>query len=199
MGLLEYLIKQSKKPTGVIGRIMLKIMNNAHKNLFNFGLLNINIDEKCKLLDLGFGGGNLLKLVSKQYKNVQLFGIDFSEESIRIASKKNRKDIQNGKIKLLQADIGKTSFPENYFDIITAFQTHYYWERLPDKISEIYRILKTNGQFIIVAEKYKINYHMKGYKTENDIKELFSNIGYKNIDYKETKNNICIKGIKILK
>jgi hypothetical protein len=38
---------------------------------------------------------------------------------------------------------------------------------------------------------------MKKYKTENDIKELFNAIGFKRIEYKETKNNMYIKGIKM--
>ena len=196
MGVFEYLIRQSIKPTGGIGRFMLKIMNNAHKSLFYFGLSNINIAENCNFLDLGFGGGNLLKIVSGKYKDVRLFGIDFSEDSLRIASGKNKRDIQNGKITLLKADIEKIPFPDNYFDIITAFQTHYYWKEIPLKIKEIYRVLKTNGQFVITAEKFKINYHMEAYKTEEDMKELFRIIGFKDIKYTETNNYMCIRGIK---
>ena len=197
MNLFNYLIEQSIKPTGSIGRFMLRIMNGAHKELFQLGLSNITVDENCKLLDLGFGGGNFLKIASKKYKNAKLFGIDFSEEALRTASKKNKKAIQNGQIKLLQADIGNIPFPDNSFDIVTAFQTHYHWKELYQKASEIYRVLNKNGQFIIVAEKYKINYHLEKYKTENDIKELFHTVGYKNIEYKETKNNMCIKGIRL--
>ena len=111
--------------------------------------------------------------------------------------KNNKKDIENGKIKLLQADIGKIPFSENYFDIITSFQTHYYWQDLDKKVSEIYRVLNKNGQFIIVAEKYKINYHMKKYKTGNELKQLFKDIGFVQIEYNETKNNMYIKGIKL--
>ncbi|MDR2967791.1 MAG: class I SAM-dependent methyltransferase [Methanobacteriaceae archaeon] len=198
MGLMKYFIEQSIKPEGVIGRIMLKIMNNTHKSLFQLGLSNINLDENCKLLDLACGGGNFLKIASKKHKNIKLFGIDFSKEAIRIASKNNKKDIHNGKIRLLQGDIGKIPFTDNYFHVITAFQTHFHWEDLSDKIKEIYRVLNENGQFIIVAEKYKVNYHMEKYKTENDIKELFDKAGFENIEYKETKDNMFITGVKII-
>jgi len=196
MDLLNYLIDQSRKPKGFVGKIMLKIMNNAHKNIFKLGIENLNIHENIILLDLGFGGGMVLKLLSKKYKEIKLYGIDFSEEAIETASKNNKNDIQTGKIKLLKADIEKIPFSDNYFEIITAFQTHYHWDNLPEKIKEIYRVLKNYGQFIIAAEKYKINYYMKEYSAESEIKKLFKDIGFKNIEYRESKGNMYIKGIK---
>jgi ubiquinone/menaquinone biosynthesis C-methylase UbiE len=177
---------------------MLKIMNNSHKEIFKFGIENLNIMDNAKLLDLGFGGGEALKLLSNRFKTIKLFGIDFSEEAFNTASNINKSDIKIGKIKLLQTDIKKIPFPENYFEIITAFQTHYHWDNLYSKIKEIYRVLNNYGQFIIVAEKYKINYHMREYKTENEIKTLFKDIGFRNVEYKEGKNNMYIKGIKEL-
>jgi len=197
MGFFNYLIAQSIKPKGLIGKFMLKTMNNAHQNLFKFGLSNIQIHENCTLLDVGFGGGKVLKMLSKQHKDIQLFGIDFSAEAVKVALKNNKKDILTGKINLQQADIEKIPFPDNYFDIITAFQTHYHWSDLPNKVKEIHRVLKPHGQFLVVAEKYKIGYHAKAYKTADEMIELFEKIGFTDIVHKETKYNICIKGIKV--
>ena len=196
MTLFNNLIDQSVKPNGIVGNIMLKLMNIQHKNIFNFGIANIDIFENSKLLDLGFGGGMALKILSKNYENIELFGVDFSKESLKIASNHNRKDIDNGKIKLFLADIGKLPFSNNFFDVITAFQTHFYWQDMENKFREIYRVLNKDGQFIIVAEKYKVNYHMDRYKTEAEIKRLFEDIGFNHIEYKETKHNMLIKGIK---
>jgi len=197
MGLLNYLIEQGRKPDGYIGTMMLKIMNNAHRNIFKLGMEKIRVNENCRLLDLGFGGGKALKILSKKYENIALFGIDFSGEAIKTGTGNNKKDIKTGKIKLWQADIEKMPFPENYFDIITAFQTHYHWQDMDKKVKEIYRVLNLNGQFIIAAEKYKINYHMEKYKTENDLKLLLESTGYAQIEYGETKYNMYIRGIKL--
>jgi ubiquinone/menaquinone biosynthesis C-methylase UbiE len=196
MSLFNYLIDQSKKPKGFEGNIMLNIMNNAHNSIFKLGIKNINIIDNNKLLDVGFSGGKALKLLSKKYNTIKLFGIDFSEEAFKTASKNNKNYIKSGKIKLIRADIDNIPFSDNCFEIITAFQTHYYWENLPNKIKEVYRVLKNNGQFIMVAEKFKINYHMREYKNEDEIIKLFNDIGFKEIEYKEEKNNMYVKGIK---
>jgi len=196
MRLFNSLVEQSIKPKGFVGNIMLKIMNNQHKSIFDLGIKNIVIFENCKLLDLGFGGGMALKMLSKKYKDIKFYGIDFSKEALEISSKNNRKDIKNGKMELFLADIGEMPFCDNFFDIITAFQTHFHWQDIENKFKEIYRVLNINGQFIIVAEKYKINYHMDLYKEESGIKKLFEDIGFKQIEYGETKYNMYIKGIK---
>ena len=196
MRLFDSLIEQSRKPKGFVGNFMLKIMNKQHKTIFDIGIKNIVVFENCKLLDLGFGGGMALKSLSKRYKDIKLYGVDFSKESLEITSKYNRKDIENGKMKLFLADIGEMPFYDNFFDVITAFQTHYHWQNIENKFKEIYRVLNSNGQFIIVAEKYKINYHMDRYGDEYEIKKLFEDIGFEQIEYGETKYNVYIKGIK---
>ena len=171
MSIQNYLINQSIKLEGIIGKIMLKIINNAHKTIFKLGISNINILENCKFLDIGFGGGIALKTLSQKFNDIELFGIDFSDEVLKAAEKNNSKDIESGKIKLYKADIEKMPFSNNFFDVITAFQTHYHWQNFENKIKEIYRILNENGQFIIIVEKYKINYHMKKFNTEDEIKK----------------------------
>jgi len=199
MSVFNDLIEQSKKPRGFIGRIMLSIMNIVHNSIFQFGIEHISIRENSKILDLGFGGGKILKLLSKKYKSIELFGVDFSLEAIETARKNNIHDLQTGKIKLIQADIQKMPFSDNYFDVIMAFQTHYHWENLTLKMKEIHRVLNNPGQFIIVAEKYKINYHMNEFRSKDEINKLFNDIGFVNIEYGETKNNMYIKGIKDIK
>ena len=196
MGLFEYLIYQSIQPKGFFGKLMLKIMNKTHGTLFKSGLSYINVSENNKLLDVGFGGGKVLKTISRRYENVLLFGIDFADIAIKVASKNNKKDIQTGKMTLIKADIEIIPFPDQFFDVITAFQTHYHWQNIESKMKEIFRVLSENGQFLIAAELYKINYHMQAYKTAHEMKELLLKTGYKTVEYQETKYSVCMKGIK---
>ncbi|GHU33153.1 SAM-dependent methyltransferase [Spirochaetia bacterium] len=197
MGLVDYLIGQSKNPHGFIGKIMLKIMNNAHRDIFYTVLKRIEIKNNYKLLDLDCGGGKFINIISKKYNDIKLYGIDISEESIVIAKNNNKNDIKNGKMEIIKADIIKMPFENNYFDIITAIQTHYYWKNIKNSIEEIYRILKYNETFIMAAELYKINYHMDKYKTKEEIIKLFIRTGFKKIEYKEDGKYMNIKGIKI--
>jgi ubiquinone/menaquinone biosynthesis C-methylase UbiE len=193
MDVLEYLIGQSKFPKGFVGKIMLKIMNNAHKKIYYKIVSQMNINENYNILDIGCGGGEFIRIVSKKYRNIKLFGIDISEDAIEIAIKNNR----NENIIFSKSDIGKMPFENNYFNIVTAFQTYYHWNNIKNNLKEIYRILNNNGILIIVAELYKVNYHMTEYKKEEEIKKLFTEIGFKNAEYKEEEKYMYIRGEKV--
>lgn len=58
--------------------------------------------------------------------------------------------------------------------------------------------MKEDGCFLITAELYKINYHMKSYKTKEEIEQLLKNTGFAVVHINEHANKkwICIKGIK---
>lgn len=51
---------------------------------------------------------------------------------------------------------------------------------------------------MIISEIYKINYHMKAYKTKTEIKQLFESIGFQTVSIKEDskKGWFCIIGIR---
>jgi ubiquinone/menaquinone biosynthesis C-methylase UbiE len=171
---------------------MLKIMNNAHKNIYHKTLSQMNISKNNKILDIGCGGGEFIKILSKKYRRIKIFGIDISEDAIEIATKNNG----NENISFIKSDIGKMPFENNYFDIITAFQTYYHWDNIKNNLKEIYRILNNNGILIIAAEIYKVNYHMTEYRKEEEIKKLFTEIGFKNIIYNEEEKYMYIRGKK---
>jgi len=191
MGLSKKLIEQGKKPTGFIGHIMLKIMNFAHKEIINWGLSKINIADNSIILDLGCGGGETIKILSNYTKNGKVYGIDYSKEAIKTSAKVNKTAISNGKVVLKQSYISNIPFKDNFFNIITAFQTHYFWENLKTDIKEINRVLKDKGQFLLVAELYKIDYHMKEYKTPESMEKLLLKSGFNNVNTFKTNKNIC--------
>lgn len=198
MNLLNKLIEQAKNPDGIVGSFMLRIMNTAHTEMNKWALGNTKIGEDSLVLDIGCGGGKTIQLLSHINKNGRIYGIDYSEQAVKDSIRANKIEVASGKINIQQASVTDIPFPENYFDVITAFQTHYFWSDLETSIKEVFRVLKEDGCFLITAELYKINYHMKSYKTKEEIEHLLKNIGFAVVHINENtkKKWICIKGIK---
>jgi len=48
--------------------------------------------------------------------------------------------------------VDKTGFRDNFFDLVTAIETYYFWSSLPDAFKEIQRILKADGNFLMINE-----------------------------------------------
>ncbi|MEK4511996.1 class I SAM-dependent methyltransferase [Paenibacillus sp. FSL K6-2524] len=71
MSILESLIEQSKNPNKRIGKIMLNIMNKAHMSRTKIALNKLSIKEGYILLDIGCGGGETIREMSKMNTNIR--------------------------------------------------------------------------------------------------------------------------------
>jgi len=111
-------------------------------------LLN-HIDEG-RLLDIGTGHGMLLLEIHKINPNIDLYGYDISEQMINIA-KDNLKDII---VNLEQGNIKKTTFDDDFFDLITCTGSFYLWNNPIDSLNEIHRILKPD-RICLLFESHK--------------------------------------------
>ena len=64
----------------------------------------------------------------------------------------NQKAIADGRCEVLQASVMELPFPGEQFDLVTAFETVYFWPDLAQSFQEVYRVLKPNGVFFICNE-----------------------------------------------
>jgi ubiquinone/menaquinone biosynthesis C-methylase UbiE len=46
----------------------------------------------------------------------------------------------------------RARFPHDYFDLVTAFETYYFWLSFRDALVEIKRVLKPGGKLLLVNE-----------------------------------------------
>ncbi|PZD96748.1 SAM-dependent methyltransferase [Paenibacillus sambharensis] len=198
MSMLDRLIEQAKNPKGFIGSLMLSIMNSAHSGMNKWALEKLDIGDHSNILDIGCGGGKAIRTLSALNRHGKIYGIDYSGQAVKESIQANRKDVESGKVKILQASVTDTPFADDYFDTITAFQTHYFWDDLEGGVKEAYRILQKGGCLMIIAEVYKINYHMHSHKTKEEMEQLFSGIGFAAVQFHEntSKGWLCIKGMK---
>ncbi|MEI4802081.1 class I SAM-dependent methyltransferase [Bacillus sp. NPDC077411] len=192
MSVLTKLIEQAKNPRGFVGASMLCIMNAAHTNMTRWALSNVKINGHANVLDIGCGGGKTIHTLSKMNQDGKIYGIDYSKQAVENSIKLNKKDIDLGKVLIKQASVSAMPFSNDFFDIITAFQTHYFWPNLENDVKEVFRVLTSNGYFIIAAELYKINYHMRKFKTKEDIEKLLKETGFSNVVFHEYRGSICI-------
>ncbi len=90
------------------------------------------------LLDVGTGPGRLLREIHRINRDIELFGLDISSSMILIAER----NLSGIPVDLRQENISRTSYPSNYFDLVTCTGSLYLWDEPEEGIEEIYRILK---------------------------------------------------------
>jgi len=108
-------------------------------------LLRRHVPNGCSLLDVGCGTGAGLGAFSSECRT---FGADFSELALGFCA-------ERGISRLVQADAQALPVVTSSFDAVISLDTI---EHIPDDcaaVSEIYRILKPGGTFIMNVPAYK--------------------------------------------
>lgn len=161
-----------RKPQGKLGNIQLKSMNKEHTPVSLWGLKHLNIKSDDVILDVGCGGGINISRMAKNAKKV--YGIDYSIESVNLSREVNKKLISDGKVEIYEGNVKDLPFEGNTFDIVTAFETVYFWPDIEKCFGEVKRVLKPGGTFLIGMESNgSDNFIMKFWKHFIDM-ELYT-------------------------
>ena len=144
--------ENTRKPVGFGGKIMVAMMNAGHGAMADWGFAHLAAPKNADVLDCGCGcGANIKKMLAKCPKGI-VKGIDYSEVSVEKSRKVNAKAIAASRCEVLQASVAELPFAEDTFDLVTAFETIYFWPGLADCFREIYRVTKPGGTFFICNE-----------------------------------------------
>lgn len=186
--LTEFLIKQSQKPSGLIGRVITKIWSFYFKKLSLWAIKQTTISDNYRILETGYGGGSTIKNLLALNKNLEIHGIDISKESYRTAQRVHSDSIRKGSVQLKIGNVENMPYQNNYFDRIFAIQTHIFWKDIKKSFQEVYRVMSSNSTLIIASEKEKIHYHMTDYRTSHEFSQLLTSIGFSKIEEKQNRN-----------
>ena len=186
--LTEFLIKQSQKPSGLIGRVITKIWSFYFKKLSLWAIKQTTISDNYRILEIGYGGGSTIKNILALNKNLEIHGIDISKESYRTAQRVHSDSIRKGSVQLKIGNVENIPYQNNYFDRVFAIQTHIFWKDIKKSFQEVYRVMSSNSTLIIASEKEKIHYHMTDYRTSHEFSQLLTSIGFSKIEEKQNRN-----------
>ncbi|MBR3550734.1 MAG: class I SAM-dependent methyltransferase [Bacteroidales bacterium] len=153
MGFLSKIFSNTRKPEGFFGRMMVNGMNGgSHAAMANWALSSVQIKEDDQILDVGCGGGANIARLLQRTPNGRVEGIDYSSISVNKSTKVNFKEIGEGRCRVQEAGVEKLPFGEESFDLVTAFETVYFWPDIEHCFGEVKRVLKSGGRFVIVNE-----------------------------------------------
>ncbi len=106
------------------------------------------------LLDVGMGTGTFA--ISCAKKGLNVVGIDFSEKMLDIARKNIEKEDLTETIEIVKMPVIELDekFADNSFDKVTAILvfSELYFKEQEFCLNQIFRILKENGEFILIDE-----------------------------------------------
>lgn len=152
MGIFKKFVNQTRKPEGFLGKMMIKAMNKGHGQMADWAISRIEDVSIHEIVDLGCGGGRNAGELMKIYSSANLTAVDYSPLSVKAAGEYNRKMIEAKRCVVRQGDVSDLDLENNKYDLATAFETIYFWPRIEHCFSEVKKILKPDGVFMITNE-----------------------------------------------
>ena len=138
-------IDQFMKPHGEEGIETIKRMNENHAEISEFAFKCIEFPGDAEILDIGCGGGvNIEKFLKLTTGEVD--GLDYSEVSVAESIKRNN---ASGRCRVYHANVCEMPIGDESYDLVSAFETIYFWPDIRKTFKEVSRIIKADGQFMI--------------------------------------------------
>ncbi len=188
-------------PKGLLGRMMLVSMDKEHLPMAEWGFTQFEMPKEADILDIGCGGGfNIRRMLDRCAKG-KIVGFDISEESVKKAKKVN-KDQLGKRVDIMQGSVESMPFSDSSFDVVTAFETVFFWPDTEKNIPEVYRILRSGGKFIVINNYGDPNIDwekkvpcMTRYTAEQ-ISEFMEKAGFTDIRTAKKENLFFVEGTK---
>ncbi|WP_221563389.1 class I SAM-dependent methyltransferase [Alkalihalobacillus sp. TS-13] len=150
MGVLQKFINQFKKPEGFFGRVAgLLMAREPEKSAWTVSLLNPA--ESDRALEVGFGPGRAIEILSQKITEGYIVGIEISEVMLRMARKRNKKAISKGIVDLRLTDVSNLPSFEEKFDYILSVNSIMFWEYPVHVLKNLRNHLKPNGKIAITV------------------------------------------------
>jgi ubiquinone/menaquinone biosynthesis C-methylase UbiE len=153
--LMVWLFQQVRKPSGWLGRRVVRAMNVSHAAMTDWGLQQLAVPKNAVILDVGCGGGATVRSLAALAPDGKVVGLDYSAASIAVSQQTNVQEIEAGRVQIEQGSVAALPFKDGTFDVVTAVETHYYWPDLAANVREVQRVLKPGGRFVLIAETYR--------------------------------------------
>ena len=203
MGLLRKFFSNTGKPQGTMGKIVVAMMNRGHAGIAAWGFTHLRFRGDEDVLDCGCGGGANIAVFLRMVDEGYVTGLDYSSVSVDKAREVNHAAIAAGRCEIVQGNVLELPFDDGRFDVVTAFETVYFWPELARCFAEIHRVLKPGGVFMITNEATgKTKSHEKWQKivdgmsvyTGEELESLLTNAGFARVvideDLKRDRLNV---------
>lgn len=201
--LIDRILQNTAYPKGFWGRMILRGMNQFHATLAEWAMRLVEWNPEWTVLDIGCGGGaNIARLLELCPKGT-IHGIDISEESVAFARRRNKRWLKK-RCFIGQGNVLRLPYNDAQFDAVTAFETVYFWQNLSVTFTEVRRVLRPGGMFLICCEASNPENDTWTSRIENmtvyspeELKKLLVIAGFIDISlYQQEKEIICILAYK---
>lgn len=146
-------------------------------------LQQLKLKPGQRILEIGFGGGDLIDRLLKMELSINICGIEPSTTAIAFVQKRFKDVIAAQILTLAQASAEHLPLLDHSFDAIATVNTLYFWDDVPTVLQECHRVLTLGG---ILA----IAYNAKDFLEEQQVTQF----GFRGYDVDQIECYLNVSG-----
>jgi SAM-dependent methyltransferase len=188
MALARYVASQLRKPRGPFGRLLIApLLNRANAAMNALTLESLGAIAGDRVLEVGFGGGALLRALAAKHPGLTLHGADFSRDMAHGVQARLRPLIAAGRLHLTCASVQSLPYADGAFTKICTVNTLYFWPDCAAGLAELRRVLSAGGELVITIgdaeamRKMPVTAHGFTIFTPADVQRLLEAAGFSDI------------------
>ena len=137
--------------TGRGSRIYDVVMVRLTRGLFREVIKDIDPMRlgEGRVLDAGTGPGTLARDIARSFPQLQVDGIDLSEDMIRLAREHTKREQLEERVHFAVGNVAQLPYPDHSFDLVVSTISMHHWYELEQPLRDLYRVLRPGGRLWI--------------------------------------------------
>jgi ubiquinone/menaquinone biosynthesis C-methylase UbiE len=177
----EHQSKSFGKPEGLIGHFIGLVMSKSNRKLGEWTIDVSHVIDGENVLEIGFGPGTTIELMTQKYPNAFIAGIDHSDVMVKQAIRRNRKAVSEGRVEIREGSVAALPYEEESFDKIYAINSFQFWPDRLANLKEVKRVLKKEGNIAITLQPKWTKTDEEVRRVGKEVSEWVGDAGYQNI------------------
>ena len=144
----ELIARQSRQPSGWLGEIVARVMAFETASANQIAVRELDVKKGEAVLEVGCGHGRTLRGLAP--KGLELLaGVDGSDVMVRVARRRLRRWIDDGRVEISLATSNALPYPNARFDAAFAVHVLYFWTDAVADLREVRRVLRSGGRVLL--------------------------------------------------
>jgi SAM-dependent methyltransferase len=146
----RFLSKQLACPSGFLGKHVIGRLLNRATSAHNLLVLSqLTVQPTDRVLEVGFGGADLLEKIVSQASEGFVAGVELSEAMVANARVRFCAEITAGRLEIQLGRVESLPYPNAHFNKACTVNTVNFWPDLARCFAELSRVIRPGGQLIL--------------------------------------------------
>jgi ubiquinone/menaquinone biosynthesis C-methylase UbiE len=150
-------------------------------------LTSLDLKPDDRVIEVGFGGGDLINRMAKVVTHGCVAGVDFSPEMVEVCAKRFAPLLRAERIELRCAGADHLPYASEHFTKACTVNTIYFWPDPVGPLTELRRVLRPGGRVVVCFNPrvtlQKLAYAKYGFTLYEaaQVQRLLENVGLANV------------------